>query len=106
MSALPQGGPAPSRTTIRSWQITRGHRPIDTYVELAVVCEDAGFGLSLHLPNAGPGGKQRPGDETVQLTVFIVDRGYVFSQSAASVRSLDSLAIDALATLRAKGLMA
>jgi hypothetical protein len=104
-SGIPQGGPPFERTQLRQLATTRGHRRSQDYDELANICEDSGFELDLHLPGAK--GKLAPsvGDAAVRITIFACDRGYVFSESVDHVGRLESLAIDALAKLRALGLV-
>jgi hypothetical protein len=102
---IPQGGPPPGRTSLRRVATERGHRRSQDYDELANICEDSGFELDLHLPGAK--GKIAPsvGDQVVRITIFACDRGYVFSDSVDHIGRLESLAIEALAKLRAMGLV-
>lgn len=103
---IPQGGPPPTRVQVRSWRSQRGNRAIEGFEELMNLCEDGGPDVKLSLPMAKGTGSVWTGDTKVHLAVFAVDRGYVFSESAESIRGLDSLAIDAVAKLRALGLVA
>lgn len=102
---LIQGGPPPSRLLVRHWTVQRGNALITDYAELANACEDAGFELELRLPSAKGRKEPQPGEGVIQVTVFVADRGFVFAERCDHIGRLESLAIDALATLRAKGLV-